>query len=106
MSVDVGRVPEDSDEGPGEDAGDGGGGSRATPIEGSEDDGRERGGVDGVGVEGFLEDGLGMQALIERPEAEQNNQQAGDEQDLLVSGFGANVTDKDVVDQVGGGEKR
>ena len=46
-------VPEDGDEGPGEDGGDGGGGGGATPVEGGEDDGRERGGVDGVGVEGF-----------------------------------------------------
>ena len=64
------RVPEDGDEGAGEDAGDGGGGGGAAPVERGEDDGRERGGVDGVGVEGFLEDGFGVEALVKRPEAE------------------------------------
>ncbi len=45
-------------------------------VERGEDDWGERGGVDGVGVEGFLEDGFGVEALIERPEAEQDDHQA------------------------------
>ena len=44
-----------------------------------------------------------MQALVERPEAEQDDHSAGDEEDLLVAGFGAEVADEDVVDEVGGG---
>ena len=103
VGVDEGRVPEDGDEGAGGDGGDGGGGGGAAPVEGGEDDGGERGGVDGVGVEGFLEDGLGVEALVERPEAEQDDHEAGDEEDVLVGGVGADVADEDVVDEVGGG---
>ena len=52
VGVDEGSVPEDGDEGSGEDGSDRGGGGGAAPVEGGEDDGRERGGVNGVGVEG------------------------------------------------------
>ena len=103
VGVDEGAIPEDGDKGPGEDAGNGSGGGGAAPVERGEDDRGERSGVDGVGVEGFLKDGLCVQALIERPEAEQDDHRAGDEEDFFVRGAGLEVADEEVVDQVGGG---
>ena len=103
VGVDEGGIPEDGDEGAGGDAGDGGGGGGARPVEGGEDDRGQGGGVDGVGVEGFLEDGFGMEALVEGPEAEGGDHEAADEEDLAVGGLGAEVADEEVVDEVGGG---
>ena len=100
-----GRVPEDGDEGSGEDAGDCGGGGGASPVEGGEDDWRERGAVDGVGVEGFFEDGFGVRGDCRGPDAEQDDHQAADDEDLLVGGLGLDVADEDVVDEVGGGRE-
>ena len=88
VGVDEGSVPEDGDEGSGEDAGYRRAGGGAAPVEGGQDHRSERGRVDGVGVEGFLEDGFGVQALVERPQAEQDDHGAGDEEDLVVEALG------------------
>ena len=71
------------------------------PEESREDDWSEGGGVDGIGVEGFFEDGLGTERLEERPEAEQDDHEPADDEDLLVRGVRAKVADVDIVDQVG-----
>ena len=86
-------VPGDRDGcacGDGRDGGDGGG---AAPEEGGKDDGGQSGGVDGVGVEGFLEDGLGVEALVEGPEAEQDDGEPADDEDAFVRGVGGDVAD-------------
>src|SRR5580698_4846495 len=57
------RVPEDGDEGSGADSGGGSGGGGAARIERGEDDRRKRRGVDGVGVDGFLQNGFGAERL-------------------------------------------
>lgn len=54
--VNKGRIPEDRDERTDRDAGYGGRGGGSTPEESGEDDRGEGSGVDGVGVEGLLED--------------------------------------------------
>ncbi len=95
-------VPGDGDDGAYSDAGYGCGGGGTLPEEGREDDWGEGGGVDGVGVEGFFEDGLGTERLEERPQAEQDDHEPADDEDLLVRGVGAKVADVDIVDQVGG----
>ncbi len=44
-----------------------------------------------------------MQGLVERPETEENHDEAADGEDVFVGGFGVQVADVDVVDEVGGG---
>ena len=101
VAVDEGGVPENGDGGPGGDAGDGTGGSGAPPEERGEYDRCQCGGIDSVSVKGLLEDGVNVHRLVERPDAEQNDHEAGDDEGLFVGSFGDEITQVDVIDQVG-----
>ena len=101
--MDDGGVPEDGDEGACEDAGDGGGGGGPLPVEGGEDDRGESYAVDGVGVEGSLEDRLGAKGLEESPKSQKDDHETRDDEHLLIGGLRLDVADEDVVDEVGGG---
>ena len=105
VGVDKLRVPEDGDEGAGGDTRNGRGRRGPFPEEGRQNDGRQSGGVDRVGVEGFLKNGMGAEGLVERPETEENDQKAADEENIAVRCLGPDVADVNVVDEIGGGRE-